>query len=103
MATEFAGSKKAFRAGLEDLIIVPLVGLGLALKLLAQAVLLVLVRILDFSFPLVMQLVRLPLFLARIVGDALIAIASGTVKLLPLRDENREEWRTYIGEKWRYL
>jgi hypothetical protein len=103
MAAELAGTKKAFRAGIEDVIIVPLVGVGLALKLLAQAALLVLVRILDFSFPLLMQLVRLPLFLARIVGDAVIAGLSGAVKLLPAADNNREHWREYIAEKWRYL
>ncbi len=103
MATEFAGTKKAFSVGAEDLVIVPLAAVGLALKLLAQAVLLVLVRILDFSFPLVMQLVRLPLFLARIIGDAVITAASGVVKLLPLAEENRADWREYIGGKWGYL
>src|SRR5262245_14091109 len=103
MATEFAGTKKAYRAGVEDLIIVPLVAVGFTLKLVAQAVLLVLVRILDFSFPLVMQLVRLPLFLARIGGDALIAAASGITKLLPVAESNRQDWRSYIGEKWHYL
>jgi hypothetical protein len=103
MATEFAGTKKAYRAGVEDLIIVPLVGIGLTLRLLAQATLLVLVRILDFSFPLVMQLVRLPLFLARIMGDAVIAAASGMLKLLPIAESNRQDWRAYIAEKWHFL
>jgi hypothetical protein len=92
-----------YRAGIEDVIILPLVLTALAAKGLAQAVLSVLVRILDYSFPLVMQLTRLPLFAARVLGDGIVAALQGLVACLPAPEKNRQSWHEFIGKKWSWL
>src|ERR1700678_2493132 len=55
--------------GLEDVIIFPLVFSVLVANTCLRAAVSILIRILDYAFPIVLQLARLPLFAARILGD----------------------------------
>jgi len=89
-----------FRAGIEDAIILPIVMTALAAKGLFQASLSVLIRILDYGFLLAVQLARIPLFTARVLGDGISAALQGVVAYLPVSDENRQRWREFIGRKW---
>ena len=63
----------------------------------------ILIRILDFAFPLALQLARLPLFTLRIIGDGAVAAIKGIVRCLPIAEKNREAWRELIGQKWSWL
>jgi hypothetical protein len=94
------GMEAAFRAGIEDVILFPLVITALAAKGISQAALSALIRILDFAFLLVMQLARLPLFAVRLLGDGAIAALQGFAACLPVGNETRQRWRQFIGEKW---
>jgi hypothetical protein len=63
-----------FRAGLDDVIIIPLVFVTLAANKILRFIFLILMRLLDYAFPLAMQLVWLPLFAANVLGNSLVAI-----------------------------
>ena len=91
------------RIGIEDVIIFPLVLAALAAKNLFQAALFILIRILDYAFPIAMQLARLPLFIAKILGDGVIAILNGIVRYLPVSETSRGKWREVIGQRWSWL
>ena len=58
-------------AGVEDLVIVPLVVIALAISKLLKAVFSILIYILDYAFPILLQLVRIPLLTARLIGDGM--------------------------------
>jgi hypothetical protein len=90
----------AFRAGIEDVILFPLVMTALVAKGLSQAALSALIRILDFAFLLIMQLARPPLFIVRVLGDGAIAALQGFAACLPVANETRQKWREFIGDKW---
>ncbi len=92
-----------FRAGIEDVIILPLVMAALAAKSLSRAVLSILIRILDYAFPVAMQLARLPLFTVRILGDGVVASLKGIIRCLPIAEKNRDLWHEFIGRKWSWL
>src|SRR3979411_3014123 len=67
-----------FRGALDDVIIIPLVFVALAANKILRFILSILMRLLDYAFPLAMQIVWLPLFPGRVVVDAtLIAISEG--------------------------
>ena len=51
-----------FRGGLDDVIIIPLVFVALAANKILRSILSILMRLLDYAFPLAMQIVCLPLF-----------------------------------------
>jgi hypothetical protein len=90
----------AFRAGVEDVIIFPLVASALVLKGLTKRAVSVLVHILDYVFLLAMELARFPLFAVRAFGDGVIGALRGLLGFLPLPQETRQEWREFIGQKW---
>ena len=77
-------AQRRFGAGIEDVIILPLVLLALGAKKLFQAALSILIHILDYAFPVLLQLVRVPLFAARIAGDGATALLKGLVGCLPV-------------------
>jgi hypothetical protein len=58
-------------AGVEDLVIVPSVVIALAISRLLKAVLSILVYVLDYAFPILLQLMRIPLLTARLIGDGM--------------------------------
>ena len=89
-----------FRAGIADLLIIPLVTAILLLKALAKKVFSVLVHILDYAFFVAMELTRFPLFAIRASGDGVVAAVRALVAHLPVAQERRHRWLEFIGRKW---
>ncbi|TMJ34445.1 MAG: hypothetical protein E6G96_01830 [Alphaproteobacteria bacterium] len=89
-----------FRAGIADVLIIPVVTLILLLKAFAKRVFLFLVHILDYAFFVAMELTRFPLFAIRASGDGVIAAVRALVAHLPLAQERRQHWLEFIGRKW---
>src|ERR1700737_4807425 len=77
MSIRVSGVENGYRAGVEDAVIIPLVAAALRAKAILRGVLSILMRILDLSFPLLMQLIRFPLFTLRVLGDGIIAAVQG--------------------------
>lgn len=92
-----------FRGALDDVIIIPLVFIALAANKLLHLILSILMRLLDFAFPLVMQIVWLPLFAVRILGNVTVTVISGSLRYLPLSETRRRQWRTSIRRNWSWL
>ena len=92
-----------FGPGIEDLVILPLVLAARTVKWLCDATITVLVHILDYAFPVVLQLVRFPMFTLRIIGDGIAALLKGLAAWLPMSGSRRELWRTYVSERWAWL
>ena len=98
-----ATAQTTIYAGLEDLIILPLAAVAVAARRIGRDLLLALVQILDWAFPIVLQIVRFPLFTIRIVGDGIAAALKGVVRLLPVSGEAREAWSQRVSEYWARL
>jgi hypothetical protein len=92
-----------FGAGIEDVIILPLVLIALAAKNLFQATLSILIHILDYGFSILLQLVRFPLFTARMIGDGVTALLKCVVGCSPVSGTTREEWREFVSRRWSWL
>src|SRR2546425_12929787 len=92
-----------FHAGLEDVVIFPLVLTALAVKNLFHATLSILIHILDYAFPILLQLARFPLFTVRIIGDGVTALLKRVVGCLPVSGTTREEWREFVSWRWSWL
>jgi hypothetical protein len=92
-----------FAAGSDDLIILPAVLIALATTKLFRALISLLVHILDYAFPILLQLARFPLFTARIVGDGVTALLKGAVGYLPVSGAKRQEWRDRVSRRWSWL
>jgi hypothetical protein len=92
-----------FGVGIEDAIILPLVLIATAAKHLFKAALSLLIHILDFAFPILLQLARFPLFTIRIVGDGVAALLRGIVGCLPVSGARREAWREVVSARWSWL
>ena len=58
-----------FAAGIEDVIILPLVVIAAGARKLLRLALSALIHILDWLFPILLELARFPLFTLRIIGD----------------------------------
>jgi len=78
-----------FRGALDDVIIIPLVFVTLAANKILRFILSILMRLLDYAFPLAMQIVWLPLFAARVLGNVIVTAISGALRLVPLSETNR--------------
>jgi hypothetical protein len=98
-----ATAQTTIYAGLEDLIILPLTAAAVAARRVGRDVLLALVQLLDWAFPILLQIVRFPLFTIRIIGDGLALALAGVVRLLPVSGEAREAWRRRVSEGWARL
>jgi hypothetical protein len=92
-----------FRAALDDVIIIPLVLLALAASKILRLIFLILIRLLDYAFPVAMQLVWLPLFGARIVGSGIVAIINGALRILPLPKATRRQLSKSIRRNWLWI
>jgi hypothetical protein len=92
-----------FGVGVEDIVIVPLVAVAYALRKILRALFKILVHIIDWLFPLLLQLMRFPLFTLRIVGDALAALARGIVRFLPVGGDKRTAWRDAVSRTWGWV
>lgn len=94
---------KRITAIIEEIIILPFVLLALALKILFKITLSILIRILDYAFPVLLQVMRFPLFTARIVGDGITAFLRTAVTFLPVSSAKRDEWRELLSRYWSWL
>src|SRR6478735_2237527 len=92
-----------FGAGLDDLIIWPLVLIAFTTRRITQKIVSLLITIFDYAFPVLLQLVRFPLFAARILGDGIVALLSGVVRFIPMPAARREAWRALIRQSWAWL
>jgi hypothetical protein len=89
-----------FRGALDDVIIIPLVVITLVTTKILRFVLSILIRMLDYAFPLAMQIVWLPLFAAKVLGDGIVAVISGALRFLPLSEAKRRQWNRSIRRNW---
>ena len=85
------------------MIILPLVLIAFIVRKLVQAALSILIHILDYAFPILLQVMKFPLFTVRIVGDGVVAFLKGIVGFLPVSSTKREEWRTLVSQGWAWL
>ncbi len=69
-----------FRAALDDVIIIPLVFITLAANKILRFILSILMQLLDYAFPLAMQLVWLPLFAVKILGNGVVAVINSVLR-----------------------
>lgn len=92
-----------FAAAPDDIIIVPLVVFILAVVKILRFLLLLLVRLLDFAFPIVLQLARPPLLVIRLLGNFIFAVMNGALRFLPISDARRRRWRDSIRRGWAWL
>jgi hypothetical protein len=99
----YTPARMQVRAVIEDIIIFPLALVALAVKGLFKAMLSFLIRILDYAFPVLLQVVRLPLFTARIIGDGIAALLKSAVGCLPISSTKGEEWREFVSRHWSWL
>src|SRR5262249_46061288 len=88
------------RAGVEDFVIVPLVVIALAISNLLKAVFSILIYVLDYAFPILLQLMRIPLLAARLLGDGIELFLEGVVQCLPMSRAKREAWRARVRQQW---
>jgi hypothetical protein len=63
----------------------------------------VLKHIIDFLFPILLQLMRFPLFTLRILGDGIVALLRGIARILPIGGERRAAWREFVNQQWAWL
>ena len=92
-----------FRGALDDVIIIPLVLIALAANKILRFILSILMRLLDYAFPLAMQIVWLPLFAARVLGNIIVTAINGALRLAPLSETNRRRWSISIRRNWSRL
>jgi hypothetical protein len=89
-----------FRGALDDVIIIPLVLVAFAANTILRFILSILMRLLDCIFPLAMQIIRLPLFAAKLLGDVIVTVINGALRFLPLSETKRRQWRRSIRRNW---
>jgi hypothetical protein len=87
-------------AGVEDLVIVPFVVIALAISKLLKAVLSILIYVLDYAFPILLQLMRIPLLTARLIGDGMELFFEGAIRCLPVSVATRDAWRARVRQQW---
>jgi hypothetical protein len=92
-----------FRGALDDVIIIPLVFVALAVNKILRFILSILMRLLDYAFPLAMQIVWLPLFAARVLGNVIVTVINGALRFLPLSETKRRQWSISIRRNWSWL
>ena len=55
---------------------------------------------LDYAFPFAMQIVWLPLFAAKVLGDVIVTAINGALRFLPLSEAKRRRWSKSIRRNW---
>jgi len=91
------------RGALDDVIIVPLALIAVAANKILRFTIAFLMRLLDYTFPLVMEIVRLPLFAARVLGNLIVAVTAGALGILPLSEARRRKWIVSMRRRWSWL
>jgi hypothetical protein len=92
-----------FGWGIEDALILPLVLAALAAWRLLTAAFWIAVHFLDCAFPVLLQVMRFPLFTGRVIGDAITALLRAMVGFLPMSGARRAEWRAVVSRSWAWL
>jgi hypothetical protein len=92
-----------FSGALDDVIIIPLVSITLAVNKILRFIAFMLVRMLDYAFPLAMQIVWFPLFAAKIIGDPVVTVIGAALRFLPLSEMKRQQWRRSIRRNWSWF
>ena len=92
-----------FRGALDDVIIIPLVFVTLAANKILRFILAILMRLLDYAFPLAMQIIWLPLFTAKVVGNVIVTVINGALRFFPLSETKRRQWSISIRRNWSWL
>ena len=96
-------NSERFPVGAEDVVILPMAAIALVVEYLARSVWTALKQILDFLFPILLQLMRFPLFTLRILGDGTAALLKGIARILPIGGERRAAWREFVSQHWAWL
>lgn len=94
---------KRHRAGVDDAVILPLATVGVALKTLLRLAWELLVHVVDYLFPLFLQVARFLLFTFRVLGDGASALLRFIIKFLPLPLVRRQSWRETVARAWSWL
>ena len=92
-----------FRGALDEVVIIPLVIVTLAANKILRFILSILMRLLDYAFPLAMQIIWLPLFAAKVLGNVVVTVMNGALRFLPLSETKRRRWRISIRRNWSWL
>jgi hypothetical protein len=92
-----------FRGALDDVIIIPLVLVAFATNKILRFILSILMRLLDCAFPLAMQIIWLPLFTAKLLGDVIVTVLNGALRFFPLSETKRRQWRRSIRRNWSWF
>jgi hypothetical protein len=92
-----------FSAGIDDLVIVPLVAIAFAIWRMLRRMFFILIDIVDVVFPILLQVMRFPLFTLRILGDGIAALFKGIIRFLPVGGARRDAWRMVVSEYWAWL
>lgn len=101
--TPAAEPEKRFAAGIDDALIYPIVVLGVVVKTLLRWAWELLVHVVDWLFPLLLQVVRFVLFTFRILGDGVAALLRFVIKFLPLPSMRRQAWREAVARAWSWI
>ena len=94
------GSYGSFGVDVEDIVIIPLVAIALTVKAVLRALLTILIDIIDWLFPILLQVMRFPLFTIRILGDGIAALLKGVMRFLPIGNMRRQAWQGSISRNW---
>jgi hypothetical protein len=94
---------ESFRVGVDDLVIVPAVAVAFAIWRILRRTFFILVDLVDFLFPILLQVMRFPLFTLRILGDGIAALLKGVVRFLPVGGDRRAAWREFVSRHWAWL
>jgi hypothetical protein len=94
------GSYGSFGVGVEDIVILPLVAIAVIVKVVLRALLTILIDIIDWLFPILLQVMRFPLFTIRILGDGIAALLKGVMRFLPIGNMRRQAWQGFISRNW---
>jgi len=94
---------RRYRAGADDAVILPLVTLGVAVKTLLRWAWELLVHVVDYLFPLFLQVARFLLFTFRVLGDGASALLRFMIRFLPLPLGRRQSWREAVARAWSWL
>lgn len=92
-----------FSAGVDDIVIIPLVFVAASGKNLLRSMLSVLIRVVDYAFPILLRLMQIPLFTMRITGDSFAGALKLAVSWLPVSEFSRTRWREAVSSRWQWL
>jgi hypothetical protein len=94
---------RRFRGAIDDVIIIPLVSVALVVNKILRFIFSMVMRLLDYAFPFAMQVVWLPLLAIRVMGDVIVSMTGGALRLLPLSETRRQQWRMSARRNWSRL